>query len=72
MCDECGSVTPSFAFIYPDPDSSSPGSCPDCGQPLPSGWTLITFERDDRSTGVFAECPSCGKVVRPSYVGEKV
>ncbi|WP_449421037.1 DUF7837 family putative zinc-binding protein [Salinigranum halophilum] len=52
--------------MCPDPDSSSPGSCPDRGRSIPSGWTLITFERDDGSTDVFAECPSCGEVIQPT------
>lgn len=46
------------------PNSSPLGRCPECGQPIPAGWTLIEYERDD-GVGIFAECPSCEAVVRP-------
>lgn len=46
-------------------DSRSLGRCPECGRIIPSGWTLIEYERANGETAVFAECPSCEAVVRP-------
>jgi endogenous inhibitor of DNA gyrase (YacG/DUF329 family) len=41
------------------------GACPNCGTPVPRPWLLIEYERSDGGTGVYAECPDCGDVVRP-------
>jgi predicted RNA-binding Zn-ribbon protein involved in translation (DUF1610 family) len=41
------------------------GRCPECGEEIPSGYALIEYEKDDGTTGIWAECPACGEVVRP-------
>jgi predicted RNA-binding Zn-ribbon protein involved in translation (DUF1610 family) len=46
-------------------DTASLGRCPECGRRVPSGWTLIEYERENGERAVFAECPSCESVVRP-------
>ena len=39
--------------------------CPGCGEEIPSGWTLIEYEKADGTVGIWAECPSCEEVVSP-------
>jgi hypothetical protein len=46
-------------------DESTIGRCPDCSERIPSTWLLIEFEKDDGTTGCWAECPACSDVVRP-------
>lgn len=46
-------------------DQSSPGVCPRCDRELAAGSVLITYEKSDGTTGLFAECPVCADVVRP-------
>lgn len=41
------------------------GHCPQCGEAIPATWKLIEYEREDGTTGVFAECPTCEAVVKP-------
>ncbi|WP_449404867.1 DUF7837 family putative zinc-binding protein [Haloplanus natans] len=41
------------------------GCCPNCGHDIRPVDHPISYERSDRSVGVFAECPSCGAVVEP-------
>ena len=41
------------------------GVCPNCGHEIRTGDELITYERSNSTTGVFAECPSCRAVVNP-------
>jgi hypothetical protein len=31
----------------------------------PTAWTLVEYEKDDGTEGVWAECPGCGDVVAP-------
>jgi uncharacterized protein with PIN domain len=41
------------------------GACPNCGHEIRPMDELITYERSDRSIGMFAECPSCEAVIEP-------
>ena len=41
------------------------GRCPKCGEEIPSGWTLIEYEKADGTVGIWAECPACEEVVSP-------
>ncbi|GAA0541531.1 hypothetical protein GCM10008994_15770 [Halorubrum ejinorense] len=41
------------------------GHCPSCEQEISAAWKLIEYEQADGNTGIFAECPSCEKVVKP-------
>jgi hypothetical protein len=47
------------------PDESSLGRCPECGEKIPSEWSLIDYEKEDGTSGVWAECPACDDVVEP-------
>jgi endogenous inhibitor of DNA gyrase (YacG/DUF329 family) len=47
-------------------EQSSVGECPDCGREIRSTNTLISYEKDDGTTGIFAECPECDDVVEPA------
>ncbi|ELZ21087.1 hypothetical protein C475_19053 [Halosimplex carlsbadense 2-9-1] len=46
-------------------DGDSLGACPRCGTSVGPAYVLVSYERSDDSTSVFAECPSCGAVVTP-------
>jgi endogenous inhibitor of DNA gyrase (YacG/DUF329 family) len=47
-------------------DSDAPvGDCPDCGREIPAAYQLIEYQRADGTTGIYAECPECDKVVSP-------
>jgi hypothetical protein len=47
-------------------DSPAPlGHCPSCEREISAAWKLIEYEQADGNTGIFAECPSCEKVVKP-------
>jgi uncharacterized protein with PIN domain len=41
------------------------GRCPYCSRKVAESSVLIEYERTSGEIGVFAECPSCGEVVRP-------
>ena len=41
------------------------GSCPKCGEGLSGGHVLVEYEKDDGTTGIWAECPICDEVVSP-------
>jgi len=47
------------------PHESSLGRCPDRGEPIPSAWLLVEYEKADGTEGVWAECPACEDVVAP-------
>lgn len=49
------------------PVSTSPtaaGTCPQCGERVPSNCLLIEYETDG-GQAAFAECPTCNDVVHP-------
>jgi len=46
-------------------DTETLGRCPDCDERIPTLWTLVEYEKDDGTDGVWAECPVCGDVVAP-------
>ncbi|WP_443984493.1 DUF7837 family putative zinc-binding protein [Halorubrum sp. ASP1] len=47
-------------------DSPPPlGHCPSCEREISAAWKLIEYDQADGDTGIFAECPSCEKVVKP-------
>jgi hypothetical protein len=50
--------------MTPD-DTQILGRCPDCGEPIPTAWILVEYEKDDGTEGVWAECPTCDDVVAP-------
>ena len=60
-----GFVTRSFHPLSMPTDESSLGQCPDCGEPIPDGWLLVEYTKDDGTDGVWAECPACEDVVSP-------
>jgi hypothetical protein len=41
------------------------GRCPKCGEELSSAYVLVEYEKDDGTTGIWAECPICDGVVSP-------
>jgi predicted RNA-binding Zn-ribbon protein involved in translation (DUF1610 family) len=41
------------------------GRCPECGADISRAWLLIEYEKTDGTTGIWAECPTCGEVVSP-------
>ena len=41
------------------------GNCPKCGEELSSAYVLVEYEKDDGTTGIWAECPICDEVVSP-------
>ncbi len=45
--------------------TSELGRCPDCGEDISAAWILVEYEKDDGSTGIWAECPVCETVVSP-------
>mgnify|MGYP000733482917 FL=1 len=46
-------------------DESSLGRCPECGEDISEAWTLVEYEKDNGTEGVWAECPVCEDVVAP-------
>lgn len=56
-----------YTLSSPLMTSSPPllGHCPTCEREIAQAWKLIEYEQADGSLGVFAECPSCEKVVKP-------
>ena len=42
------------------------GSCPTCGEAIPSGYLLIEYRTSDGWPQMYAECPSCRDVVHPT------
>jgi len=43
---------------------SAAGTCPRCGEAVPTHRLLIEYETTD-GPAAFAECPTCGDVVHP-------
>jgi len=41
------------------------GRCPKCGEELSIAYILVEYEKDDGTTGIWAECPTCDEVVSP-------
>ncbi|WP_225333330.1 phage terminase large subunit family protein [Halomicrobium urmianum] len=52
--------------MTPDYNQAALGTCPHCESEVPPVYRLIEYEKDDGSTGVFAECPQCTDVVEPA------
>ena len=46
-------------------DESFLGRCPECGEDISEAWTLVEYEKNDGTEGVWAECPVCEDVVAP-------
>jgi len=46
-------------------DDSSLGQCPECGARISAAWLLVKYSKHDGTDGLWAECPSCEKVVAP-------
>jgi len=46
-------------------DNPTLGSCPKCNESLSTGYLLVEYEKDDGTTGIWAECPDCDEVVSP-------
>lgn len=46
-------------------DESFLGRCPECGENISEAWTLVEYEKDDGTEGVWTECPACEDVVAP-------
>lgn len=60
-------VSPSRAGSLQSPmttHQSVLGSCPACGEPIPSNRLLIEYRADGRRE-MYAECPACRDVVHP-------
>lgn len=45
--------------------NTSIGVCPNCERSVTTASLLIEYERDDGTTGQFADCPHCDSVVKP-------
>lgn len=41
------------------------GHCADCESPIPTDRLLITYTTPEGWPRMYADCPSCGDVVRP-------
>jgi uncharacterized Zn finger protein len=46
------------------PQNPPVGTCPECGEDIPSHRVLIEYETED-GPDMFAECMGCGEVVHP-------
>ena len=46
-------------------DTPNHGRCPECDEGISASWILVEYEKDDGTTGVWAECPVCDDVVSP-------
>ena len=42
------------------------GRCPECDEDISAAYIFIEYEKDDGTTGIWAECPTCGDVVNPA------
>jgi len=58
-----GNVTRSLPLCMTS--DASLGRCPDCGERISRAWLLVEYEKDNGTTGIWAECPSCEDVVSP-------
>lgn len=50
----------------PTADRSILGTCPDCGETIPSSRLLMKYTRENGWPRIFAECQGCGDVVHPA------
>lgn len=41
------------------------GLCPNCSESIADRDVIIEYERDDGTTGVYAECPDCREIIAP-------
>jgi len=46
-------------------DTPELGQCPECDQDISAAHVLVEYEKDDGTTGIWAECPICDDVVSP-------
>lgn len=60
--DHCHTLRPSLCMTK---DNQLLGRCPECGAEIPPAWTLVEYEKEDGTEGIWAECPDCETVVDP-------
>jgi len=41
------------------------GCCSFCGTTITASQAIITYDTDDGTTGIWAECPKCDEIVDP-------
>ncbi len=59
-------VTRSLVFpISMNRDVPILGRCPECGTDVSRARILVEYEKDNGTTGRWAECPGCEDVVSP-------
>ncbi|WP_455429257.1 DUF7837 family putative zinc-binding protein [Haloplanus rubicundus] len=46
-------------------DTRKHGRCPKCDEDISVAHVLVEYEKDDGTTGLWAECPTCDDVVSP-------
>ena len=46
-------------------DTPKLGRCPECEENISAAYILVEYEKNDGTTGIWAECPSCDDVVNP-------
>ncbi|WP_449404868.1 DUF7837 family putative zinc-binding protein [Haloplanus natans] len=46
-------------------DTSQHGRCPKCEEGIFTVHILVEYEKDDGTTGIWAECPVCNDIVSP-------
>jgi len=51
--------------VFDHRPASSIGSCPNCGESIPVGYELISYQTSEGRHRRFAECPACSDVVHP-------
>jgi len=47
-------------------DTPTHGRCPGCGEGISAAYILVEYEKNDGTTGIWAECPTCDDVVSPA------
>jgi len=47
-------------------DTPTHGRCPGCGEGISAACILVEYEKNDGTTGIWAECPTCDDVVSPA------
>jgi hypothetical protein len=61
-----GRLCHTFPTVCMSANKSSLGDCPNCGEPIPTAWLLVEYEKDSGETGIWAACPESEKSSRRS------
>ena len=60
-------VASKLVRMTPDDPETVRGDCSFCGETVTSRHAIIHYETAGGDPGVWAECPSCGEIVDPTY-----